>query len=115
MREALLLLFVCAFFAFKVEAQTDFYKGKQIRIIVGASAGAASDLYARVVANHFPEQIPGKPDIIVQNMPGGGSITAATYDYSVDKPDGFTLGPLPAPIHFGQTPGQTRGHVVGLK
>jgi tripartite-type tricarboxylate transporter receptor subunit TctC len=106
MRETLLLLFVCAFFASKVEAQTDFYKGKQIRIIVGASAGAASDLYARVVANHFPKQIPGKPDIIVQNMPGGGSITAANYVYSVAKPDGLTLGAVTAPIYFAQLLGR---------
>src|SRR5437867_6893947 len=101
MREAL-LLFVCAFFAFKVEAQTDCYKGKQIRIIIGASAGAASDLYARVVANHFPKQIPGKPDIIVQNMPDNGSITAANYVYSVARPDGLTLETVTAPIYFAQ-------------
>src|SRR5437867_9192706 len=106
MREALLLLFVCAFFAFKVEAQTDFYKGKQIRIVVGASAGAASDLYARVVAQHLPKQIPGKPDIIVQNMPGDGSITAANYVYSVAKPDGLTLGAVTAPIYFAQLLGR---------
>src|SRR5438093_11461267 len=106
MREALLLLFVCAFFAFKVEAQTDFYKGKQIRIIVGASAGAASDLYARVVAQHLPKQILGKPEAIVQNMPGGGSMTAANYVYSVAKPDGLTLGAVTAPIYFAQLLGR---------
>ena len=41
--------------------------------------------------NHLPKQIPGKPEIIVQNMPGGGSLTAANYVYSVAKPDGLTL------------------------
>jgi tripartite-type tricarboxylate transporter receptor subunit TctC len=85
-----------------VEAQSDFYKGKQIKIVVGASAGAASDLYARVVATHLPKQIPGKPDVIVQNMPGGGSITAANYVYGVAKPDGLTLGAVTAPIYFAQ-------------
>ena len=82
----LLFLFFCFVIeASAVEAQTDFYKGKQMKIVVGASAGAASDLYARVVAQHLPKQIVGKPEIIVQNMPGGGSMTAANYVYSVAK------------------------------
>src|SRR5438034_11301561 len=106
MRTALLLLFICALSMSIVEAQTDFYKGKQMKIIVGASAGAASDLYARVVANHFPKQIPGKPDIIVQNMPGGGSITAANDVYRLAKPDGLTIGAVTAPIYFAQLLGR---------
>jgi tripartite-type tricarboxylate transporter receptor subunit TctC len=88
------------------EAQSDFYKGKQMKIVVGASAGAASDLYARVVAQHLPKQISGKPEIIVQNMPGGGSMTAANYVYSVAKPDGLTLGAVTAPIYFAQLLGR---------
>jgi tripartite-type tricarboxylate transporter receptor subunit TctC len=95
-----------AFLVSHAEAQSDFYKGKQMKIVVGASAGAASDLYARVVANHLPKQIPGKPDVIVQNMPGGGSITAANYVYSVAKPDGLTLGAVTAPIYFAQLLGR---------
>ncbi|MBI2989532.1 MAG: hypothetical protein HYY45_22460 [Deltaproteobacteria bacterium] len=85
-----------------VEAQTDFYKGKQMKIVVGFSAGTASDLYARVVAQHLPKHIPGKPDIIVQNMPGGASVTAANYVYSVAKPDGLTLAAVPGPTYFPQ-------------
>jgi tripartite-type tricarboxylate transporter receptor subunit TctC len=88
------------------QAQTDLYKGKQIKIVVGASAGAASDLYARAVAQHLPKQIPGRPEIIVQNMPGGGSMTAANYVYSVAKPDGLTLGAVTAPIYFAQLLGR---------
>ena len=87
-------------------AQSDFFKGKQMKIVVGASAGAASDLYARVVAHHLPKQIPGKPEIIVQNMPGGGSLTAANYVYSIAKPDGLTLGAVTAPIYFAQLLGR---------
>src|SRR6185503_4952256 len=89
-----------------VIAQSDFFKGKQMKIVVGASAGAASDLYARVVAHRLPNQIPGKPEIIVQNMPGGGSITAANYVYSVAKPDGLTLGAVTAPVYFAQLLGR---------
>ena len=106
MRQVVGVLFVIAIAAARVEAQSDFYKGKQMKIVVGASAGAASDLYARVVANHLPKQIPGRPDIIVQNMPGGGSITAANYVYGVAKPDGLTLGAVTAPIYFAQLLGR---------
>jgi tripartite-type tricarboxylate transporter receptor subunit TctC len=88
------------------QAQSDFFKGKQMKIVVGASAGAASDLYARVVANYLPKHISGKPEIIVQNMPGGGSLTAANYVYSVAKPDGLTLGAVTAPIYFAQLLGR---------
>jgi tripartite-type tricarboxylate transporter receptor subunit TctC len=90
----------------RLEAQSDFYQGKQIKIVVGASAGAASDLYARVVAQHLPKQILGKPEVIVQNMPGGGSMTAANYVYSIAKADGLTLGAVTAPIYFAQLLGR---------
>ena len=102
------LVVVCAviFLGSRLEAQSDFYQGKQLKIVVGASAGAASDLYARVVAQHLAKQILGKPEVIVQNMPGGGSMTAANYVYSVAKPDGLTLGAVTSPIYFAQLLGR---------
>ncbi len=106
MRIRLFLIFLLAIHASFAEAQSDFYKGKQMKIIVGASAGAASDLYARLVAHHLPRQIPGNPDVIVQNMPGGGSVTAANYVYSVAKPDGLTLGAVTSPVYFAQLLGR---------
>lgn len=106
MRNLLFSLFFIFINVSSSQAQSDFYKNKQMKIVVGASAGAASDLYARVVANHLPKQIPGKPEIIVQNMPGGGSLTAANYVYSVARPDGLTLGAVTAPIYFAQLLGR---------
>jgi tripartite-type tricarboxylate transporter receptor subunit TctC len=106
MSRGLLILLLIAAHNSSAQAQSDFYKGKQIKIVVGASAGAASDLYARAVAQHLPKQLPGKPEIIVQNMPGGGSMTAANYVYSVAKPDGLTLGAVTAPIYFAQLLGR---------
>ena len=80
-------------FAPALQAQTDpFYKGKTIRIVVGSDAGAFYDRWARLLARHIGKYIPGNPDIIVQNMPGAGSIIAANYVYGVAKPDGLTLG-----------------------
>lgn len=106
MKQALSVVCFMLAVASVANAQSDFFKGKQIKIVVGASAGAASDLYARVVATHLPKQIPGRPEIIVQNMPGGGSLTAANYVYSVAKPDGLTLGAVTAPIYFAQLLGK---------
>ena len=49
-----------------------FYEGKTIRIIVGTSPGGGYDTYTRLIARHFSNHIPGKPAIIVDNMPGAG-------------------------------------------
>jgi tripartite-type tricarboxylate transporter receptor subunit TctC len=74
-----------------VHAQSEsFYKGKQIRIVTGATAGGFYDRWARLLARTMPKYIPGQPDIIVQNMPGGGSLVAANYVYGVARPDGLT-------------------------
>jgi tripartite-type tricarboxylate transporter receptor subunit TctC len=74
-----------------VVAQDQFFKGKQIRIIVGLSSGGGYDRAARLLARHMGKYIPGTPDIVVQNMPGAGSVTAANYVWGVAKPDGLTL------------------------
>jgi tripartite-type tricarboxylate transporter receptor subunit TctC len=67
-----------------------FYKGKQIRIITGATAGGFYDRWGRLLARAMPKYIPGQPDMIVQNMPGAGSLVALNYVYGVVKPDGLT-------------------------
>lgn len=68
-----------------------FYKGKTIRIVVGLSAGGGYDRSARLLSRYWGKYISGNPEIIVQNMPGAGSVIAANYVYSVAKPDGLTL------------------------
>ncbi|MGH7852296.1 MAG: Bug family tripartite tricarboxylate transporter substrate binding protein [Candidatus Binatia bacterium] len=70
----------------------EFFKGKSIRLLVGNSAGGAMDDWARFVAQHLGKHIPGNPDIIVQNMPGAGGVTAANYVFNIAKPDGLSLG-----------------------
>ncbi len=102
MKKTIFFLFVFFLAVSRAEAQTDFYKGKQVKIVVGAAAGAVSDLYARTVAQYLPKHIPGNPDMIVQNMPGGGNVIAANYVYSVAKPDGLTLGAIISAIYFSQ-------------
>src|SRR5918999_6462050 len=70
----------------------EFFKGKTIRLVVGNSVGGAMDDWGRFVAQHLGKHIPGTPQIIVQNMPGAGGVSAANYVYNVAKPDGLTWG-----------------------
>lgn len=72
--------------------QSPSFEGKTITIVVGFKSGGGYDRTARILARHLPKHIPGKPNVIVQNMPGGNSITAANHVYSVAKPDGLTIG-----------------------
>ena len=73
-------------------ATLEFFKGKSIRLVVGNSVGGAMDDWGRFVAQYWGKQIPGNPDIVVQNMAGAGGIIAANYIYNVAKPDGLTIG-----------------------
>ncbi len=84
----------------------EFYKGKTIKIVVGFLAGDVYDLWARLYAQHMPKHIPGKPNIIVQNMTGAGSMIAANHVYSVAKPDGLTLGSTLPALYFDQLIGR---------
>ncbi len=66
-----------------LQAQSPFYEGKTIRIVVGLPAGDVYDLYARMLAEHMGKHIPGNPNIIVQNMAGASSMITANYVYNV--------------------------------
>lgn len=107
-RMVFILLLILAWTA-RVQAQESFYQGKTVRIIVGFTAGGFYDRWARVLARHLGKHITGKPDIIVQNMPGAGSVIATNYVYSVAKADGLTLGMPSANIYMDQLVG--RGEV----
>jgi tripartite-type tricarboxylate transporter receptor subunit TctC len=87
-------------------AQTPFYQGKTVRIVVGNLAGDAYDLWARMFAQHMGKYMPGNPNFIVQNMTGGGGLVAANYVYSVAKPDGLTMGAFGPSMYFDQLAGR---------
>jgi tripartite-type tricarboxylate transporter receptor subunit TctC len=89
-----------------VYAQAPFYQGKTIRIVVGYLAGDTHDLFARAYARHIGKHIPGNPDVIVQNMPGGGSMIAANHIYNLTKPDGLTLGSIAPGLYYAQLTGR---------
>jgi tripartite-type tricarboxylate transporter receptor subunit TctC len=74
------------------EPVEDFYRGKQIRIITGAAAGDGYDLWSRMLARHIGRHIPGMPAIIVQNMPGAGTVVAANHVFNAAAKDGTVIG-----------------------
>ena len=97
------LLFGFAFLSSVAHAAApEFFKGKTIRLVVGNSVGGAQDDWARFVAQYLGKHIPGNPDIVVQNMPGAGTVIAANYIYNIAKPDGLTLGLINPAIYIDQ-------------
>jgi tripartite-type tricarboxylate transporter receptor subunit TctC len=85
-------------------AQPNF-AGKTITIVVGYKPGGGYDGTARMLARHLPQHLPGKPTVIVQNMPGGNSIIAANHMYNVAKPDGLTIGTFNRNLPIAQLTG----------
>jgi tripartite-type tricarboxylate transporter receptor subunit TctC len=73
------------------DAVADFYKGKTVSIVVGYSAGGGADLWARFLARHLGNHIPGKPNVIVQNMPGASGFTAVNHVYNSVPQDGTRI------------------------
>ena len=76
-------------------AQADvanFYRGKQVRLIVGTAPGGGYDPFARIVARHIAAHIPGQPTVIVQNLPAAGGLVMTNQLYSVGPKDGTAIG-----------------------
>jgi tripartite-type tricarboxylate transporter receptor subunit TctC len=70
--------------------QANFYEGKTISVVIGASGGSL-ELASRIVARHLGKHIPGNPSVVVQNMTGAAHLVATNHVYNVAKPDGLTL------------------------
>src|SRR5437764_10790963 len=78
----------------------DFYKGKSINWILSAGAGGGYSSYAHVFAPHLSAHIPGRPAIVVQNMPGAGGIRAMIYLQNIAPKDGTTIGLVHSSVPF---------------
>jgi len=70
----------------------DFYKGRNISLVIGYSVGGGYDAYARLLARYIGKHIPGEPSIVPQQMTGAGSLRAANFLYSVAPKDGSVFG-----------------------
>ncbi len=92
-RLALLTAVLCA--TTPVAAQDDvaaFYRGKQLRFVVGSAPGGLYDLAARIVARHMPAHIPGNPTIVVQNLPAASGLVMTNQLYAIGPKDGTVIG-----------------------
>ncbi len=98
---AVSIVFLAGAFALPAVAD-DFYHGKQIRLIVGSDTGGGYDAYARLIARHWPEAIPGNPAVVVQNMAGAGSLKAMNYVANSAPKDGTAVGAVQN--HIGYEP-----------
>ncbi len=103
---AMIALGVLSFAGSVQAAPASFFEGKTVRIIVGLSAGGGYDMWARAIGRHLGKNIPGRPAVIVDNMPGAGSMIAANHVYKVAKPDGLTIGHISGGIILNQILGR---------
>ena len=90
----------CGFPAGPARAQ-DFYEGKTVTLVTSTGIGGTYDVLARAIARHMPRHIPGKPAMIVQNMPGAGNVLATNYMYNIAPKDGTAIAVVHAamPLH----------------
>ena len=88
---------LCAPAAF---AQTDFYRGKTVNLVVSSSAGGGYDIMGRTIAKYLGKHIPGNPRVIVSNMPGAGGLTAMNYFYRNAPKDGTFVGGMQNNLPF---------------
>lgn len=89
-----------------IQAQANFFQEKTLRVIRGGQAGDLFDLWTRHIATYFGKYIPGHPSVMVQNMPGAGSVIAANYVFRHAKPDGLTIGSVSPGIYMDQLVGR---------
>jgi tripartite-type tricarboxylate transporter receptor subunit TctC len=75
----------------KADAVADFYRGKTVTLVVGYGPGGGYDVYARLVGRHLGRHIPGNPNVVVQNMPGAGSLRAVNWLYNLAPRDGTAI------------------------
>jgi tripartite-type tricarboxylate transporter receptor subunit TctC len=87
------------------QAPTDYFAGKQVKMIVGLGTGGGYDLWARMVARHIGKHLPGNPNVITQNMEGAGSFRAASYMYAQAPRDGTVMALIARDASLGPITG----------
>jgi tripartite-type tricarboxylate transporter receptor subunit TctC len=73
-------------------AEETSFKGKQVTLFVGTTAGGGYDTFTRTIGPHFRRHLPGQPNVVVQNMPGAGSVVLANHLYNIAPKDGTAIG-----------------------
>jgi tripartite-type tricarboxylate transporter receptor subunit TctC len=88
----LAILCLCSAVPAQAEDVADFYRGKQLRFIVGSAVGGGYDLYTRALARHIVHHIPGNPTVIVQNLPAAGGMVMTNQLFNQGPKDGTAIG-----------------------
>ena len=96
-------------------AQDPTLTGRSMTMIIGFGAGGGYDQWGRTVGRHLGKHMPGKPNVVPQNMPGGGSFTAANHIYTVAPKDGSVLGIIARDAPLGPLSGMTGARFDPLK
>jgi tripartite-type tricarboxylate transporter receptor subunit TctC len=95
---ALILAACLGSVAARAQDAAAFYRGKTIQAVVGYTPGSTFELYLRLFVNHLGRHVPGNPNIVIQHMPGAGSLKATGYLASVAPKDGTVIG-MPNPVN----------------
>jgi tripartite-type tricarboxylate transporter receptor subunit TctC len=98
----LLVVIGCLLSSTAIYAQTPFYQGKTVTLVVATKAGDVYDLYPRLLAEYLAKYLPGNPNIIIQNVAGAAGLIATNQVYNLAKPDGLTLGAIYPALYFEQ-------------
>ncbi|HSE86334.1 MAG TPA: tripartite tricarboxylate transporter substrate-binding protein, partial [Candidatus Binatia bacterium] len=101
----LMILFLLLPPPLHAQSQTPFYQKKTIQVLIGSAPGGLYDRWGRLFAQHMGKYIPGNPNLVAQNMPGGGSMVATNYLYGLAKPDGLTVGMFQTHMYLQQLVG----------
>ena len=99
----------------QAQSPADFYKGKNVDLTIGYSAGGGYDVYARLLARHMGRFIPGNPAIVPKNMPGAGSLGLANWLYNVAPKDGTAFGTIGRGTAFDPLLGSTKAQFDAAK
>ena len=99
----------------QAQSPADFYKGKNVDLTIGYSAGGGYDVYARLLARHMGRFIPGNPAIVPKNMPGAGSLVLANWLYNVAPKDGTAFGTIGRGTAFDPLLGSTKAQFDAAK
>jgi tripartite-type tricarboxylate transporter receptor subunit TctC len=93
----------------------DVFAGKNVSMIIGFGPGGGYDIWGRTVARHIGKHLPGKPNVVPQNMPGAGSFNAANHIYSVAPKDGTVMGIIARDAPLGPLTGATGARFEATK
>lgn len=86
----------------------EYYRGKTVQFIIGSSAGGGFDTQSRLIARHIGDHLPGKPNVVAQNMPGAGGVRAGDFIYFTAPKDGTVIGLIDPGVFNSQLLGETR-------